>query len=181
MPISCNSLLKTKTVRIENSNGSKGVYLYYDSFKPLTMVSWLACSRLFAGWLLRDQHSSDVRWSVFMCAIMHGSGHAHLAGTWPSSGLSMSPGTRTGRGHLDSKRPMWSLQQPNFAQTGWWWFWRAVTAGARRWAKGAEFPRGKRANAHFSPAKCTSRFLIELGSNLAKSRGRDFYYSGCHI
>ena len=32
MPISCNSLLKTKTVRIENSDGSKGVYLYYDSF-----------------------------------------------------------------------------------------------------------------------------------------------------
>ena len=32
MPISCNSLLKTKTVRIENSDGSKGAYLYYDSF-----------------------------------------------------------------------------------------------------------------------------------------------------
>ena len=39
MPISCNSLLKTKTVRIENSDGSKGVYLYYDSFDEIFKTS----------------------------------------------------------------------------------------------------------------------------------------------
>ena len=45
MPISCNSLLKTKTVRIENSDGSKGVYFandkekyYIDAFKLKTKV-----------------------------------------------------------------------------------------------------------------------------------------------
>ena len=32
MPITCNNLLQTKTIKIENQNGSKGVYLYYDSF-----------------------------------------------------------------------------------------------------------------------------------------------------
>ena len=32
MPITCNNLLQTKTVKIENQDGSKGVYLYYDSF-----------------------------------------------------------------------------------------------------------------------------------------------------
>ena len=35
MPITCNSLLQTKTVKIENQNGSKGVYLYYDSFDEI--------------------------------------------------------------------------------------------------------------------------------------------------
>jgi hypothetical protein len=30
--ITCNNLLQTKTIKIENQNGSKGVYLYYDSF-----------------------------------------------------------------------------------------------------------------------------------------------------
>ena len=39
MHISCNSLLKTKTVRIENSDGSKGVYLYYDSFDEIFKTS----------------------------------------------------------------------------------------------------------------------------------------------
>ena len=35
MPITCNSLLQTKTVKIENQDGSKGVYLYYDSFDEI--------------------------------------------------------------------------------------------------------------------------------------------------
>ena len=39
MPITCNSLLQTKTVKIENQNGSKGVYLYYDSFDEIFKTS----------------------------------------------------------------------------------------------------------------------------------------------
>ena len=39
MPITCNNLLQTKTVRIENQDGSKGVYLYYDSFDEVFKTS----------------------------------------------------------------------------------------------------------------------------------------------
>ena len=39
MPITCNSSLQTKTVKIENENGSKGVDLYYDLFDEVFKTS----------------------------------------------------------------------------------------------------------------------------------------------